>query len=170
MNMSEIIDNKLGKAFSPTAVIAGYVILGLGVLFLLGNIFIGIGLIAAACFVCFTGTGVQIDIKDKKYKEYTIIYFINNGKWKPFGEFVNLAILTTRQSYTTYSGSNRSMTSTDKYFDIFLLNKSHRQKLRVGRHKKRESAMESAKELAAKLGIPFVEYSPEISERTRARR
>jgi len=168
--MTEIINNRIGKVFSETAVFVAYVFLILGVICCFSHILLGLVLIAGSAFVCFTAIGIQIDIKGKKYKEYTSIVNFKIGGWKPLDEYINIAILTSRQSYSTYSRANLSITNTDIYYDTFLLNQSHIQKLRVNRHKNKETAIADAKSLSNHLGFPFVEFSPEISERTMARR
>jgi len=61
-------------------------------------------------------------------------------------------------------------TSSEIYFDLFILTKSHRKKIRIGRHESKEEAFNDARVLAEKLGMQIVDYNPEVSAATKARR
>lgn len=168
--MKYIINNKIENLFPPPAVFAGYVFLIIGTLYLIVNIFVGIGLLLSGGFISFTFSGVQIYIEDKKYKVYTSLYGIKIGKSKSLNEYLFLAVLSSNQSYGLYSMSNISMSDTKIYYDICLLNSTQRQRLVIKRHKNFEKANLDAKEIADKLEVQLTTFNPPISDTTNARR
>lgn len=152
-------------------VFSGYGILTVGVLITLGNPIIGLLVVLVGGFISFTSTGIQIDVENKKYKHYSSYYGIKQGQWKTLDSYPCLAILQSRQSSTTHSiGNISSITNSENYYDIYLLDKTHRQKLLIKRLKNKEQASKDAKEFAENLGVEFTTYNPVISAKTRSRR
>ncbi len=71
------------------------------------------------------------------------------------------------ESSTVYSRSQIATTDINTYYDINLMNKSHRKKVILSRLKGVE---EAAKELCLELDLEYTKYNPVISAKTRARR
>ena len=169
--MTNIIDQNLGKVFSPIAVFFGYFFLIFGIILLYSNILLGLLLILFGGCVSLTRTGIEFDIAGQKFKEYTNIFYVKIGSWQPLDNYVFLTVLKSKITYKSHSRSNVSMTtSSEIYFDLFILTKSHRKKIRIGRHESKEEALIDARILSEKLGMQLVDYNPEVSAATKARR
>ena len=61
-------------------------------------------------------------------------------------------------------------TSSDQYYNVYLLNQNHRTKVLVARFESPQEAAKAAEELGAALNWSIVNYRPKISAKTRARR
>ena len=170
---TEVIDYNTGKVFPRPLVFAGYVCLVTALYFMYNRIINpieSIGLLFIGGFASFTSAGVQIDIVNKKYREYSSYFGLERGQWKSFETYTDIAVLGTREIQTSYSLTNVEMTERQKYFDICLLDKTHRDKLKIKRFIDKEQAIQDAKDLSEKLGVQFTTYNPQISSTTRARR
>lgn len=166
-----MIDNKLGKFFPPVTVVIGYVFLAIGLLLIIGSPFLGIGLALIGTFGAFAKAGVQINANERMFREYTDLFGLKTGKWQSMDGFTDLAVLKKRITTTAHSRTNQSATtSSDEYFDVCLLDKSHRRKQIINRFTEMDMAVHNAQELATKLNLNYGLYNPEISAATKARR
>ncbi len=104
----------------------------------------------------------------KVYRGYTSFVGFKTGKWKSYESCPYLAILrrTIARSRTSQLGVTREI-GRDTYFDIFLLNKTHRVKLLINRQKGQDEAKLLARDLAEKLNVEYVAYNPVLSAKTR---
>ena len=170
--MKKVIDNKLEHLFTPSMTVGGYILMAMSVFaFMEGAYIVGVLVIVAGGFVSFAKNGILIDPNLKRAKQYIGYLGLRIGKWKSMEQYCHITILRSRESSTTYSRSNRvTTTSAETFYDVTLLDKTHRQKLGVIRLKGEKQAAEAAKELVKILGFDFVKYTPEVSEKTRARR
>jgi len=170
--MKKIIDNKLERLFTPAMTVGGYILMALSVLaFLDGGYIGGVLLILAGGFIAFATNGILIDPNTKRTKQYIGYLGLRIGKWKSMEQYCHITILRSRESTTAYSRSNRATTTrAEIFYDVTLLDKTHRQKLGVKRLKGEQPAIASAKELMNILGFDFVKYNPVVSEATRINR
>ena len=166
-----MIDNIFGKFFPPSVVVVGYIFLVAGVLFILENTFIGIGLAVIGTFGAFAKTGVQIDPAKQLFREHTALFSLKFGNWQSLEGYTDVAVLKKSISTRAYSRSNRSATtSSEKYLDVCLLDKSHRKKQTISRWTDKEMAIADAKKLTERLTLNYSRYNPEISTESRAKR
>lgn len=168
--MTRIIDNKIENILPAPGIFAGYVMLGLGILILFSYPLGGLVLLMAGIFISFSTSGVQIDPRERQIKDYTKCFGIAFGKWENIEIYKDISVLSTRQTYTAYSRANVSMTDAEKFYDVYLLDTTHRKKMKVKRCKGQEEALKEAQLLAEMLELNFTKYNPVISSRTRARR
>lgn len=166
------IENKFGKSFPQGLVFAAYVFLGLGVLMCLASLVLGVVIILLSAFVCFTFSGMEIDTKNKAYKDYTAFFgFIKQGKWNSYANYPYVTLLRKNMVTTIHSRGNVASTiSKELVYDITLLDKTHRKKLVIKRMKDNDKALAEAHVLAQQLGVEFAYYNPQISQATRERR
>jgi len=168
---AEIINNKFGKAFPPAMAFSGYVILAAGIVLMWENFWYGLLIAVVGGLICFTKSGVLIDCSNKRYKDYSSFYGIKQGKWESVTPYPFIAILHRNISTTAFSQGNRpGTTGSNIYYDIFLLNNTHRKKVLIKRLKDKEGAITEAKELAVKLDLEMTNYNPVVSSKTRVRR
>jgi len=170
--MKKLIDNKLEKLFPPAMRAAGYIPIVFGLLLIIPGAYISaLIFILIGSFITFANNGIQLDTNTNRSKQYVSYLGLRMGKWKSMEQYHHISILRSRETTTAFSRSNRrTTTSEDVYYDITLLDDTHRQKLGVKRSKSEKLALESAKELVDILGFDFVKYSPQVSEQTRSRR
>ena len=134
---------------------------------------LGIAVIVAASGTWFvTSTyGVQIDHKHKRFREYgAVLGFIKYGKWHKQDDFPYLSILGSRKTALgrSYAGVTTSLET--RTVDLYFLTENHRGKVAVKEFPNSEEAIEFALELKKLTGARLVKFSPEISEKTMARR
>ena len=166
-----MISNRIGFSF-PTPVVGVGIFMAIAGLFFAATESVLSGLVIAIIggFLCANSYGTELDMNLKKYREYTAVYGLKTGEWKLLKTRPFIGVLTSRSSQKTYSRSNRSTTLMTDSFDVCLLNQNHREKTVVKKLDTRKNALKYAEELASLLGVEIVQYNPEISEKTKARR
>ena len=160
--MEQTIDSKIENFFPPGLVIVGYVFMLFSLISIIGNNEkgLGIGLALLGILLSFTTTGVRIDKETKKYLSYNRFFGFEIGKWKSMEGICFLSILTKNLGYTIRTKGQLGDESTDKHYEIYLLNENHRFKLLINRTKNKNKSIEYAKKLEEELGFELVIYSP----------
>ncbi len=157
-----------GKLFSKPLIFTGYLLMLLGILGIVS--YVGLVLILVGFVASFSTTGVDLDISNKRLKEYSKIFGYKWGDWVSYEDYPYIAVLKRMESSTVYSRAQIATTDTSTYYDINLMNKSHRKKVILSRMKGVEEAEKAAKELCLELDLEYAQYNPVISAKTRARR
>lgn len=169
--MAETIHHKFGSTFPTHILVAGYILMVMGLLIALSYPLAGLSFAFVGTFLSFTKNGMLFNPSTKVYRSYTSYLGIKMGKWQSYESYPHLAILrrTISKSRTSRMGVSKEV-ARDTFFDIFLLNKTHRVKLLVNRQKGQEEAKQLARDLAQQLGVDYVAYNPMLSARTRGMR
>ncbi len=169
--MTEIVHHKFGYTFPKHILIAGYILMLMGALLILAYPIAGTSFMIVGTFLSFTKNGMLFNPANKTYRGYTSYLGIKMGKWQPYSSYPYLAILrrTISKSSTSRMGVSKEV-GRDTYFDIFLLNKTHRVKLLINRQKGQDEAKQLARDLAQKLEVEYVAYKPVLSAKTRGMR
>lgn len=152
-----VIDNKLDKAFSPSGVFAGYILLIVGVV----SILTGVGLIVAliGAFTAFTYTGVQINTDKNVYRTYSsLVGGIKVGHWKKLSGFTQITVSKSKKKYTTFSRSNRSIETNQIDYRVTLVNPSKNNRVEIKKCGTLDEAYVYAEGLSARLDIPVVKF------------
>lgn len=158
--------------FCPTfpshLIVVGYLLMLIGLLILLTNLIVGLALAGIGSFLSFARNGIEFNPTERLYKSYTSYSGLKMGQWKSYKSYPHLAILrrTIARSRTSRMGVSREV-GRDIYYDIFLLDKSHRAKLLVSRQNNPEEAKRKARLLTEHLKVEYVAYNPQLSARTR---
>ncbi|MGE0637517.1 MAG: hypothetical protein AB7P01_13820 [Bacteroidia bacterium] len=180
--MSEILDDEIGRKvpdyivtktenlFSPPGVFAGYIFTAIGAIALVAGGVAGILPLALGVFLSFTHYGVKLDTANKKLKQYFSCFFIRTGKWEDIFLHPYICIMRVNKSYTAYGQTSVGTSFTDTSFDVFLLDKTHRDKIKIEVCPSEKEALSTAKALANKLGVEYTVYNPPISAKTKSRR
>lgn len=168
--MIKIIKNNHGPIFPPALVFAGYFFLAFGIISLYNNWILGAILILFSIFISFSFSGIEIDINEKKYREYSIYFGIRSGKWLQLDRFPCLTVLCNNETYEVHSRANITTSVSEKYFDVYMLDKLHREKLLIKRFKDPGSALEYAKTFSCSLNLELAKYNPILTAKTRLRR
>ena len=107
----------------------------------------------------------------EKGKTYSRIYGYPFGKWVPIDGFPYVTVLA--KSYKNAISSRTNITvnfDSDMFYEINLLNKTHRVKHFIKSYESIEEATKEMKRLAANLGVQVVKYAPLVSQKTKDRR
>lgn len=158
--MNEILNFRTSYFFPPITRYLGYVISIIGII---GVFNIGIQSLLI-CIVglglSFTRYGVLIDTKQKKLREYISVYWIKFGKWGILESYPYLTVLEITETTTMYSRSNVKHSDKNLVFKVTLLNENHHMKIPLRQLKSRDLAHRKAEDIANKIGVKKVIYSP----------
>ena len=133
--MNETITYKNGRTFPPPVVYAGYVIILLGITASIFGGILGLFLALIATLVSFARNYTEIDLSERSIREYNKLLFLDFGGKKSLDNYKSISILGRTIAYSVLSRGMRSSSDKDKFYDVCLLNQTHRQKLVVKRCK-----------------------------------
>ena len=168
--MEENINNNHGTIFPPAMVFAGYIILVFSVFTLMSHWVFGLLLMLFSIFICFSFSGIDINIIEKKYRVYEKFLGIKSGKWLALDKFLYLTVLHNREVYEMHSMPNVTTSESKHFFDVYMLDKTHREKLLIKRFKDANNALSYAKNLSTMLNIELTTYNPILSAETMQKR
>jgi len=178
--MEEILDidnhplrkssRRLGYSFGTIPRIGSGVFLFISLLMSFGIPILGIPLSLFFAFALSSSYGFQIDAGRQRFREYSQAFGLKRGEWKNLNDFPFVAILKSQKGHAAASMSNRTVTTTDEFFEIYLLSETHRTKIQVAEFKDLEKAKSFAKEFATVIERKLTTYSPQISSSSRRRR
>ena len=120
----------------------------------------GITLMLIGLTMVFARRGVILDFENNKIKEYVGLFFIKIGRWNSLTEFPYVSVLIKNLKNTGFSRTGVEFSERTKVYRICLLNKSHRQRIRIKDFNKMESAISNAKTIAEDMGMELVDYNP----------
>ncbi len=157
--------------FPRGVVYLGYMGIFFGIINALENIWLGAGIMGVSALISFNKSTLEIDVTEKRSRVYPFLFGFKTGSWTSLTEFTEMAVLRKNVSEKTYGGrSSKSVVTKDVFYDICLLNASHRKKFRLKRFHSKETAQEELLVFSNKLKIKSVKYNPVISTRTERRR
>ncbi|HXC04386.1 MAG TPA: hypothetical protein VNZ86_06505 [Bacteroidia bacterium] len=164
-----LTDNFLRKSFPPPIVLANYIVLGAGVVSLLaGYAVLGIILCLVGGFVIFTKEGVDVDTANKLIRRYTSFYGIKKGTWIAVNEYPFVCLFKSKSSFRINRIAQNSLEVGDVEYDVYLLNRSHRDRFLVKTTKTEAQAKEYARQIAKEMDLEFVLYAPQaFTKKTR---
>lgn len=165
----EIINSYLGLSFPTPMLISGYLFLIFGIIALISGHIVGLLIALMGGFVCFTYSGIIINIKNKTIRQYTSYFGFKKGENKELTLYPFICIFKSNKTQTMYSRSNRTVSYSEMTYDIFLLNQTHKEKILIKVEKEEANAIQSAKEIADNIGIKVVQYNPEVLSRKNRR-
>ncbi len=134
----------------------GITFLVLGLVFIINTDWLpGVALLLVAGFLFFTYSGIEIDTEKRKIKPYYKVFgLIKRGKWIPLNKYKGVTLVPMKKVRTTFSRSNRQTSTTDKYFQIYLVNKANKPELPIKKCRIFEDAQNSLDEFSIWLRMP----------------
>lgn len=170
--MDSIINQVRGNLLPTAAVYLGYLLLIIGFVNIISlDFFTGVADLIIGVALSFSYMGIQIDVKNHLYRNYISLFGLPIGTWETLDVYSNTAVLRSLVKYTSYYKAVIPLHSRQTYYEVYLLDKTHRKKLLVERLTDKEQAIHKAKLLAKTLQIEYsASYNPIISARSRARR
>jgi hypothetical protein len=161
----EVQDIYFRKSFPKGLARLGYILLGVGILFVIGGSFIGGAILAGiGGFFSLSFSGIKIDFANKEAKHYTALYGYKMGSWVSLKSYPFIGILRSKSGIRANSFVSQ-MSYSEITFDVYLLSKSHRDRFLLRSVADELSAKISAKELGLKLGVEYANYNPQAKSR-----
>lgn len=154
--MEDYIDNKTGKSFPQAAINGGYIFILFSPVFVMDSPLIGVALFFVGLLVSFTVSGVRIDLKNKKFKEYTRYYWIKIGNWISLKQYPFITMMNIRESSEAFSFSKNDTSLDNILYGIYLLDNKQTNKILIKKFKDKDEAILELSELAGKLGVRVV--------------
>ncbi len=164
------MNQRVGFLFPVPGLIFGAFLLLAGLISLFEIWYLGLAFILISGFFLTASYGSEIDIQNGKFREYGSIYFIKRGKWIALDKLPEITVKKSRDGMTIHSRTNHSTTLIDNRFEVCLLSATHRTKCLVQKFDSKDEATVFAHKLANQLNKSLVQYQPQLSDKTRARR
>lgn len=169
--MKNILDEKTGFLFPPTSKFVGQIAFVVGVLAIFLAPLTGFFFAAVGAYVGFSKSGVLLNPEAGTYQDYVSVFGLRFGKHKSYSEYPFLSVMRNKITSKAFSITNRNTaTGSDLFYDVYLLNQSHRKRVLVRRYSNLHDAKTSAQDLGKQLSKDIVMYSPVVSAATRSRR
>lgn len=127
-----------------------------------------IGLFSLAVMTSFSG--FQYKKESNEFRIYSSTFFLKKGKWFPLNKFPDIAVVNSFDGIQVYGRANSSITVEDNGYDVVLLTKNHRTKMKVDSFSDITKAELFANNFANEFGLNFTTFSPVISQKTKSRR
>ncbi|MCR8667695.1 hypothetical protein NO995_08375 [Aestuariibaculum sp. M13] len=158
-----IIDYKREKVFPLMFLIIGITLLISGILLIVNfdkKAIAGLSFLVIGLIIVFTRKGTLIDFEKKKTKHYVGLFLIKIGNWKTLENYSYVTLLHLNLKSHGYSRTGVQFSEKNKVFRVCLLDKTHREKIKIKDFKNIESANLEAKKIAKKMNYDFVKYNP----------
>lgn len=124
-----MINNKLGKFFSPSASYTGYFMIAGGLVALTYSP-VSLTLVIPGMFMAFTYNGTLIDTGKRRIKPYTALFGIYRaGKWTGTEKFTGFSIIKATKKYTTYSRGSVRFDMSVSDLELVLIKKNSKEKV-----------------------------------------
>ena len=151
-----IIDNKISKTLNGPSIFLGITFMVLGLVFIINNGWMpGVAFLMVAFFLFFTYSGIEIDTEKRKIKPYYKIFgLIKKGKWESLRKYKGVTLVPMKKVNTTFSRSNRQTSTTERFYQIYLVNKAQKPELPIKRCKTLEAAQNSLDEFSIWMKLP----------------
>jgi len=133
----------------------------------LDSLILSFVLITIIILILSSRSGIEFNKKNDKYRSYITYAGIKKGDWKGLKTYVGIVIISrkgTKKIMGFYQTS--SINKSENIYQIFLVDKTHRNKMKIGTEIKRSNADIFANLISSELNIPLVKFSPKISQRT----
>ena len=118
-----------GFSFNGLVVVAGVLlsIFGLFLIFIIGDL-IGLVALFIGVFLWSSSYGAQINLEQKKCREYGQLFWLKKGKWENLDRYPYLAVTKSKVGIKLTSiGGNPSRHSGNDFI-VCLISESHRKK------------------------------------------
>lgn len=165
-----MINNRIGFFFPLPVIIIGTLISFIGLISLIKITIFGILLIPMLLLFITSTYGIDIDYKNKLYREYESYLGFKRGNWKNLDELSFITVLKSRKGMAFYSQSNRRTSLMDDNFEVYLLNETHRRKILIQKFDNKELAKKYTVKISPLIDKEIVQFNPVVSKKTRNRR
>ena len=147
---------KLNKLFPWHFVILGWVMIPGGLFGILVNPIAGIIFLLLGILFVSSYEGIEIDRDEKKYRMYNSFFFIKQGGWQGYNEFVKLYINPVKTSQEIYSKITTTSTIREVEYQAYL-KKNNEEKLYLMADKNRDQLLRHLAPLSEYLDLEIVD-------------
>jgi hypothetical protein len=156
------IDYKLNRIFPLMFIIIGITLIICGFILWIfdSRMKIGLTILLIGLIIVFTRKGTIVDFNQRRIKYYIGLFFIKIGNWKTIEDYTFISLLKINQKSYGYSRTGVQFSERKKIYRICLLNKTHRNRLKITDFKDENNAYLEAQRIAENLRLEFVNYSP----------
>lgn len=154
--MKQYIDNITGKSFPQAAINGGYVFILFSPVFIKDSPLISAALFFGGLLLSFTVTGSRIDLKNKRFKEYTRYFWVKIGSWTSLENFPFITLITSREASEAFSFKKDDSENDELVYGIYLLNRERSQKVLLKKFKDKNQAILELSDFAKKLGANVI--------------
>lgn len=146
-----IINYKLGKIFSPSMLIAGYILMIFGVLTLYFTIS-SIGLVIIGALIAYTSSGTRVEAEKGQYQSYFLLAgVLQIGKKQVFEKEDRIEVKKFKVKYSRFRRSNRLSDIEINDYRIYLIKDHSKKKVLMARFDTEEEAREELNLLQANI-------------------
>ena len=164
--MKEIIKNRIGFSFPGFIVFMGLTCMLFSIFIMIESPILGLIILIVGSFLGLSSYGSEIDITNQKFREYGSMFGIKSGKWEDLNTMPFIGVFKSKSGYLIYSRSTNSTTDIDDFYDVCLMNTTHRRRLVLQKFKTKNEALNFVHSLENKIDSKLTEYNPRQSEKT----
>ncbi|HLP10280.1 MAG TPA: hypothetical protein VK177_00010 [Flavobacteriales bacterium] len=178
-NEPKIISNVFATVYSNwgvTILVAAFALIGL-VGLIDGNL-LGLVLVAIGGAGLTFNYGADVDVNNNRYRDFTSVFFMKFGAWKSLNLYPYITVLKTNKGRSAFGAipimagastlsSTLNADYSDGEFGIYLLNKSHYQKIELEITNDLKKANERLNYFSKTMNKEIVTYSPVRISKTR---
>ncbi|HET8885203.1 MAG TPA: hypothetical protein VFM70_02510 [Salinimicrobium sp.] len=165
-----MLEYKTKNTFPLAVRVFGFLFIGCGLIILLDGSLIGFSPIVLGAIFGFTFEGIQIDLENGRFKEFTGFLKFKKGKWRSNKNYPFVSLLEFNVQSVIYSLSNSKSVSSKVVYRLYMLNSSHFEKILIKEFNVENKAKEFADQFVETTNLQLVTYSPTISTASRNRR
>ncbi|QCX40602.1 hypothetical protein FF125_19960 [Aureibaculum algae] len=121
---------------------------------------IGITILSFGLIIVFTRKGTIVDFNQRKIKHYVGLFFIKIGNYKTIEDYTFISVLMINQKSFGYSRTGVQFSERKRIYRICLLNKTHRNRLKIADFKDENNVHLEVQRIAKNLKLEYVNYSP----------
>ena len=143
--------------FPQQFVILGYLLIGIGIYFLIIYNWIGIIMIPTGLIFSFLNINLDLDTKNRKIREYFGFLGMKFGKWKDIPDLEYITVYRERMIQGKNVVSISSHHSEESYKVDLIIRRN--KKIHVGNFVKKEKAIEKGLELARDFNCKLLDYT-----------
>jgi hypothetical protein len=151
-----IIDNKIEQTFTGPLTIMGisFLIVSISLVFT-GIWYVAIPVFIIAMFFLFTWSGILIDIENRRFKPYYMVFgLFKRGQWISLEKYLGLTLVPMQKVYEMTSQSNRKSKSVSNDFRVYLVDQHKRPAYAFKKCKNAEDGKNSMDEFSIWLKLP----------------
>lgn len=151
-----IIDNKISKTLNGPTIFLGITFLFLGIVFISQkNWIVGTAFLILATFLFLTYSGIEIDTENHTIKSYYNLFgIIKKGNSESLNQYKGVTLVPMKKVRSTFSQSNRQVSTSERFFMIYLVNKDNKPSIPIKKCKTQEQAQNSLDEFSIWLKKP----------------
>jgi len=142
-----VITNKLDKSFGPQMVFPGYLMMGIGLMFIFD--IMGFFLFLAGFVLVTTNDFVSIDTQKRTVGKFSGPFGLRLfGKWEELDNYEGITLVPIKTRQVILSRSNKQHSTEQDDYRIFLVGHDHKPTYAIYKNSLKENAQKEMEKLA----------------------